>query len=139
MRHYEICIIVHPDQSEQVPAMIDRYKALVAEQGGQIHRIEDWGRRQLAYPIEKLVKAHYVLLNIECNFETITEIENGFRFNDAVLRHLTVKTKKAETEPSPMMKFVEKEEAKKATVAEEVIKEEDIDSDGDDGEDNENA
>lgn len=138
MRHYEICIIVHPDQSEQVPAMIDRYKALVAEQGGQIHRIEDWGRRQLAYPIEKLVKAHYVLLNIECNFETITEIENGFRFNDAVLRHLTVKAKKAETEPSPMMKFVEKEEAKKATVAEEVI-EEDIDSDGDDGEDNENA
>jgi len=138
MRHYEICIIVHPDQSEQVPAMIDRYKALVAEQGGQIHRIEDWGRRQLAYPIEKLVKAHYVLLNIECNFETITEIENGFRFNDAVLRHLTDKTKKAETEPSPMMKFVEKEEAKKATVAEEVI-EEDIDSDGDDGEDNENA
>ena len=138
MRHYEICIIVHPDQSEQVPAMIDRYKALVAEQGGQIHRIEDWGRRQLAYPIEKLVKAHYVLLNIECNFETITEIENGFRFNDAVLRHLTVKTKKAETEPSPMMKFVEKEEAKKATVAEAVI-EEDIDSDGDDGEDNENA
>lgn len=134
MRHYEICIIVHPDQSEQVPAMIDRYKALVAEQGGQIHRIEDWGRRQLAYPIEKLVKAHYVLLNIECNFETITKIENGFRFNDAVLRHLTVKTKKAETEPSPMMKFVEKEEAKKATVAEEVI-----DSDGDDGEDNENA
>ena len=74
MRHYEICIIVHPDQSEQVPAMIDRYKALVAEQGGQIHRIEDWGRRQLAYPIEKLVKAHYVLLNIECNFETITEM-----------------------------------------------------------------
>ena len=138
MRHYEICIIVHPDQSEQVPAMIDRYKALVAEQGGQIHRIEDWGRRQLAYPIEKLVKAHYVLLNIECNFETITEIENGFRFNDAVLRHLTVKTKKAETEPSPVMKFVEKEEAKKATVAEEVIGE-DIDSDGDDGEDNENA
>ena len=137
MRHYEICIIVHPDQSEQVPAMIDRYKALVAEQGGQIHRIEDWGRRQLAYPIEKLVKAHYVLLNIECNFETITEIENGFRFNDAVLRHLTVKTKKAETEPSPMMKFVEKEEAKKATVAE--VIEEDIDSDGDDGEDNENA
>ena len=138
MRHYEICIIVHPDQSEQVPAMIDRYKALVAEQGGQIHRIEDWGRRQLAYPIEKLVKAHYVLLNIECNFETITEIENGFRFNDAVLRHFTVKTKKAESEPSPMMKFVEKEGAKKATVAEEVI-EEDIDSDGDDGEDNENA
>ena len=79
MRHYEICIVVHPDQSEQVPAMIERYKNLVAEQGGKIHRIEDWGRRPLAYPIEKLVKAHYVLLNIECGHETILEIENGFR------------------------------------------------------------
>lgn len=113
MRHYELCIIVHPDQSEQVPAMIERYKSLVAEQGGQIHRIEDWGRRALAYPIEKLVKAHYLLLNIECNHETLAEIENGFRFNDAVLRHLTIKMKKAETAPSPMMKAVEKEEAKK--------------------------
>lgn len=114
MRHYELCIIVHPDQSEQVPAMIERYKTLVTEQGGQIHRIEDWGRRQLAYPIEKLVKAHYVLFNIECGHETLAEIENGFRFNDAILRHLTVKAKKAETAPSPMMKIVEKEEAKKA-------------------------
>ena len=114
MRHYELCIIVHPDQSEQVPAMIERYKTLVTEQGGQIHRIEDWGRRQLAYPIEKLVKAHYVLFNIECGHETLAEIENGFRFNDAILRYLTVKTKKAETAPSPMMKIVEKEEAKKA-------------------------
>ncbi|MBO5657907.1 MAG: 30S ribosomal protein S6 [Duodenibacillus sp.] len=116
MRHYELCIIVHPDQSEQVPAMIERYKNLVVEQGGQIHRIEDWGRRQLAYPIQKLVKAHYVLLNIECSNETLAEIENGFRFNDAVLRHLTIKTKKAETAPSVMMKVVEKEEAKKAAV-----------------------
>lgn len=113
MRHYEICIVVHPDQSEQVPAMIERYKTLVAEQGGKIHRIEDWGRRPLAYPIEKLVKAHYVLLNIECGHEMILEIENGFRFNDAVLRHLTVKTKHAETAPSPMMKVIEKEEARK--------------------------
>ena len=113
MRHYEICIVVHPDQSEQVPAMIERYKTLVAEQGGKIHRIEDWGRRPLAYPIEKLVKAHYVLLNIECGHETSLEIENGFRFNDAVLRHLTVKTKHAETAPSPMMKVIEKEEARK--------------------------
>ena len=113
MRHYEICIVVHPDQSEQVPAMIERYKTLVAEQGGKIHRIEDWGRRQLAYPIEKLVKAHYVLMNIECGHETIEEIENGFRFNDAILRHLTVKTKHAETAPSVMMKAVEKEEARK--------------------------
>ena len=87
MRHYELCVIVHPDQSEQVPAMIERYKALVLEQGGKIHRIEDWGRRQLAYPIAKLVKAHYVLMNIECTSETLAEIENGFRFNDAILRH----------------------------------------------------
>ncbi len=116
MRHYELCVIVHPDQSEQVPSMIERYKNLVLEQGGQIHRIEDWGRRQLAYPIQKLVKAHYVLLNIECTDATLAEIENGFRFNDAILRHLVVKTKKAETAPSVMMKIVEKEEAKKAAV-----------------------
>ena len=116
MRHYELCVIVHPDQSEQVPAMIERYKNLVLEQGGQIHRIEDWGRRQLAYPIQKLVKAHYVLMNIECSDATLAEIENGFRFNDAILRHLTVKTKKAETAPSVMMKVVEKEDAKKAAV-----------------------
>jgi small subunit ribosomal protein S6 len=114
MRHYEICFIVHPDQSEQVPAMIDRYKNLVTGQGGKVHRVEDWGRRQLAYPIEKLVKAHYVLLNIECGKPTLDELEHGFRYNDAVLRHLTVGLKKAETTPSPMMKVVEKEEAKKA-------------------------
>jgi small subunit ribosomal protein S6 len=114
MRHYEICFIVHPDQSEQVPAMIDRYKNLVTSQGGKIHRVEDWGRRQLAYPIDKLVKAHYVLLNIECGKPTLDELEHGFRYNDAVLRHLTVGTRKAETTPSPMMKIVEKEEAKKA-------------------------
>ena len=108
MRHYEICFIVHPDQSEQVPAMIERYKAAVESHGGKIHRLEDWGRRQLAYPIEKLVKAHYVLMNIECGPEVLEELENNFRYNDAVLRHLTVKMKKAETEPSPMMKAVEK-------------------------------
>ena len=118
MRHYEICILVHPDQSEQVPAMIERLKTLVAEQNGKIERVEDWGRRQLAYPIEKLVKAYYVLMNIECGHETIEEIENGFRFNDAILRHLTVKTKHAETAPSVMMKAVEKEEAKKVAAAE---------------------
>lgn len=117
MRHYEICFIVHPDQSEQVPAMIERYKSFVEGHGGKIHRLEDWGRRQLAYPIEKLVKAHYVLMNIECGPEVLDEIENGFRYNDAVLRHLTVKMKKAETEPSPMMKVVEKEEARKAANA----------------------
>jgi small subunit ribosomal protein S6 len=115
MRHYEICFIVHPDQSEQVPAMIERYKALITAQGGQVHRIEDWGRRQLAYPIDKLVKAHYVLMNVECGKATLDEIENGFRYNDAVLRHLTVGMKKAETGASPMMKVVEREEAKKAS------------------------
>ena len=104
MRHYEIVFIVHPDQSEQVPAMVERYKALVATHGGQIHRLEDWGRRQLAYPIQKMHKAHYVLMNIECDNVTLEELEHGFKFNDAVLRHLTIKTKRAITTPSPMMK-----------------------------------
>ena len=104
MRHYEIVFIVHPDQSEQVPAMVERYKALVATHGGQVHRLEDWGRRQLAYPIPKLHKAHYVLMNIECNGEVLAELEHGFKFNDAVLRHLTIKMKRAITDPSPMMK-----------------------------------
>lgn len=104
MRHYEIVFIVHPDQSEQVPAMIDRYKTLVSSRNGAIHRLEDWGRRQLAYPIQKVHKAHYVLMNIECDAETLAELENAFKFNDAVLRHLTVKMKQAATGPSPMMK-----------------------------------
>ena len=104
MRHYEIVFIVHPDQSEQVPAMVERYKALVATHGGQIHRLEDWGRRQLAYQIQKLHKAHYVLMNIECNNEALAELEHGFKFNDAVLRHLIIKMKHAVTTPSPMMK-----------------------------------
>ena len=110
MRHYEIVFIVHPDQSEQVPAMIDRYRTLIAGSKGAVHRVEDWGRRQLAYPIEKLVKAHYVLMNIECDGKTLDELENGFRYNDAVLRHLTIKMKRAETNPSPMMKVVERED-----------------------------
>ena len=104
MRHYEIVFIVHPDQSEQVPAMLERYKALIASHGGQIHRLEDWGRRQLAYPIQKLHKAHYVLMNIDCNNDALTELEHGFKFNDAILRHLTIKMKHAITTPSPMMK-----------------------------------
>ena len=104
MRHYEIVFIVHPDQSEQVPAMVERYKTLVTSHGGQIHRLEDWGRRQLAYPIQKLHKAHYVLMNIECTGDVLNELEHGFKFNDAVLRHLTIKMKKAVTTPSPMMK-----------------------------------
>jgi len=104
MRHYEIIFIVHPDQSEQVPAMVERYKSLVASRDGQVHRLEDWGRRQLAYPISKMHKAHYVLMNIECNGETLAELEHAFKFNDAVLRHLIVKMDKAHTTASPMMK-----------------------------------
>ena len=104
MRHYEIVFIVHPDQSDQVPAMVERYKTLVTGKNGAIHRLEDWGRRQMAYPIQKVHKAHYVLMNIECDGETLIELENAFKFNDAVLRHLTIKTDKAETVPSPMMK-----------------------------------
>ena len=104
MRHYEICFIVHPDQSEQVPAMVERYKGIVAARNGKVHRLEDWGRRQLAYPLAKVHKAHYVLMNIECDGETLGELEHAFRFNDAVLRHLTVKMTRAYTEPSPMMK-----------------------------------
>ncbi len=115
MRHYEVTFIVHPDQSEQVPAMVERYKSMITAQGGQIHRLEDWGRRQLAYPIQKLVKAHYVCMNIECGQPTLDELEHAFRYNDAVLRHLVVKMKKAETAPSPMMKIVEREEARKAS------------------------
>ena len=104
MRHYEIVFIVHPDQSEQVPAMIDRYKATIAAGSGKIHRIEDWGRRQMAYPIQKVFKAHYVLLNIEISQATLEELEHAFKFNDAVLRHLIVQKDAAETGPSPMMK-----------------------------------
>ena len=103
MRHYEIVFIVHPDQSEQVPAMVERYKSMITEAGGKIHRLEDWGRRQLAYQINKLHKAHYVLMNIEATPATIEELETGFRFNDAVLRHLTIQKKAAVTEPSVMM------------------------------------
>ena len=104
MRHYEIVFIVHPDQSEQVPAMVERYKSIVTTRNGQVHRLEDWGRRQMAYPIQKVHKAHYVLMNIECDGETLAELEHSFKFNDAVLRHLTIKMKKAVTTPSPMMK-----------------------------------
>ena len=118
MRHYEIVFIVHPDQSEQVPAMIERYKGIITTRGDVIHRVEDWGRRQMAYMIQKLAKAHYVCLNIECDSETLAEIETGFKFNDAVLRHLTVKMKRAETSPSPMMKAVQKEDAAKTHRAE---------------------
>ena len=104
MRHYELVFIVHPDQSEQVPAMIEKYQALIKKSKGIIHRLEDWGRLQLAYPIQKIHKAHYVLMNIECNLETLTEIEHTFKFNDAIIRHLVFGTKAAITAESPMMK-----------------------------------
>jgi small subunit ribosomal protein S6 len=104
MRHYEIVFIVHPDQSEQVPAMVERYRAMVTAGNGRIHRLEDWGRRQLAYPIAKMHKAHYVLMNIECDAATLTELEHAFKFNDAVLRHLIVAMREAAVTPSPMMK-----------------------------------
>ncbi|MFD0738097.1 30S ribosomal protein S6 [Lysobacter koreensis] len=105
MRHYEVVFLVHPDQSEQVPAMVERYKSLIEGGEGKIHRLEDWGRRQLAYPIENLVKAHYVLLNIEVNQAVLNELVDGFRFNDAVLRHLVMKRDAADTEQSLIMKF----------------------------------
>ena len=114
MRHYEIVLLIHPDQSEQVPAMLERYKSTITAGGGKVHRVEDWGRRQMAYMIQKLAKAHYLCINIECGKEVLTELETGFRFNDAVLRHLTVVKTKAETGPSVMMKSVEKDEARKA-------------------------
>lgn len=104
MRHYEICFIVHPDQSEQVPAMIERYKGVIDQHKGTVHRLEDWGRRQLTYPIQKVHKAHYVLMNIECDQETVNELEHSFKFSDAVLRHLIIKMTKAVSAPSPMMK-----------------------------------
>ena len=104
MRHYEIVFIVHPDQSEQVPQMVERYKGLIAAKSGTVHRLEDWGRRQLTYSIQKVHKAHYVLMNIECDNETLKELEHSFKFSDAVLRHLIVRMPKAVNAPSPMMK-----------------------------------
>ena len=110
MRHYEICFLVHPDQSEQVPAMLERYRSMIEEKGGSIHRLEDWGRKQLAYPVAKLHKAHYVLMNIECDGETLGELEGVFRFNDAVLRHLTIRRQDALTEQSEMLKAKEEKD-----------------------------
>lgn len=107
MRHYEVVFLVHPDQSEQVPAMIERYKALIENDGGKVHRLEDWGRRPLAYPIENLVKAHYVMLNIEVGEEVLKELLSTFQFNDAVLRHMAIRRKGPETEPSFILKSKE--------------------------------
>jgi small subunit ribosomal protein S6 len=122
MRHYEIVLMIHPDQSEQVPAMLERYKSMItadsADGKGKVHRVEDWGRRQLIYQINKLSKAHYLCLNIEASQAVMAELEHAFKFNDAVLRHLTVSKKKAETGPSSMMKTVEREETRKSQQAE---------------------
>jgi small subunit ribosomal protein S6 len=104
MKHYEIIFLVHPDQSEQVPGMIERYSNIVTQRKGKVHRLEDWGRRQLAYPIDKILKAHYVLMNIECDQEAIDEISNAFRYNDAVIRNLILNVKTSSTEPSPLLK-----------------------------------
>ncbi|PTQ80271.1 small subunit ribosomal protein S6 [Nitrosospira multiformis] len=124
MRHYEIIFIVHPDQSEQVSAMVERYRSIVTARNGQVHRLEDWGRRQLAYLIQKVHKAHYVLMNIECDQETLDELEHAFKFNDAILRHLTIKMDEPITAPSPMMREEKAkpapqpaEEAKETTLA----------------------
>jgi len=125
MRHYEVVFMVHPDQSEQVPAMIERYKTLIEGDNGKIHRLEDWGRRQLAYPIANLAKAHYVMLNIEVGQNALNELESGFRFNDAVLRHLVIKRDEADIEPSFIIKSKEKDDAKGSRRR---------DDDGDDGE-----
>ena len=120
MRHYEIVILVHPDQSEQVPAMIERYQSIVTSNKGIIHRLEDWGRRLLAYPINKVHKAHYVLMNIECDNDSLKQLAEAFRFNDAVIRNLVIKKNKAVTQPSPLFK-ADNEDKKEA--AEAVVKE----------------
>jgi small subunit ribosomal protein S6 len=118
VRHYEVVFLVHPDQSEQVPAMIDRYRAIVESDGGKIHRLEDWGRRQLAFPIAKVHKAHYVLMNIECGLEALNELESAFRFNDAVIREMVLAKKEAVTEPSPMGRQKEESESSSSREAE---------------------
>ncbi len=115
MRHYEIVFLVHPDQSEQVPHMVERYRATIENSGGTIHRLEDWGRRQLAFPINKIHKAHYVLMNVECGAEALAELESAFRFNDAVLRNLVIRRKAAVTETSPLAKEEEKEDSRPAS------------------------
>jgi small subunit ribosomal protein S6 len=136
MKHYEIVIIVHPDQSEQVPAMVERYRAVIEGKAGQIHRLEDWGRRQLAYPINKIHKAHYVLMNIECDVEVVKELVSAFRFNDAVIRHIVLNRKKAITEPSPLLTKKDEKETSSSTSYEEndypeIDEPEDHEDDGD--------
>ena len=141
MRHYEIVFLVHPDQSEQVPGMLERYRTLVESKGGKVHRSEDWGRLQLAYTIAKLHKAHYLLLNIECDSETLEELESIFRFNDAILRHMTVRRDEAVTEPSIMLKRKQEKDERESQRARKHYDDgdvEDIDEgDLDDGDDDE--
>ena len=137
MRHYEIVFLVHPDQSEQVPGMIERYSKLIESGEGKVHRLEDWGRRQLAYPIEKLAKAHYVMMNVEITAETLEEIESAFRFNDAVLRSLTIRRKEAVTETSPMMEAKEEKDGRESytKMSRDYVRDKSSDDD-DDGDDN---
>ncbi len=134
MRHYEIVFLVHPDQSEQVPAMVERYKGMIEGGEGKMHRLEDWGRRQLAYPINNLVKAHYVLMNIECSQTVLNELVDSFRFNDAILRHLVIKRDEADTEQSLIMKFKDEkgDKPERSDRGERRRRDDDSDSDGDD-------
>ncbi|MGA9469541.1 MAG: 30S ribosomal protein S6 [Candidatus Macondimonas sp.] len=133
MRHYEIVFLVHPDQSDQVPAMCERYRSLIEADGGHIHRLEDWGRRQLAYPIEKIYKAHYVLMNVECSQTVLNEIKSAFRFNDAVLRNLIISRPSADTAPSPLLKSRDEERSEESRSR--AAQRESVLADGDDDED----
>ena len=135
MRHYEIVFMVHPDQSDQVPGMIEKYSSLVKDGGGSVHRVEDWGRRQLAYPINKIHKAHYVLMDIECSAEVLDEISTLFRYNDAVIRDLVIKRKQAITELSDIMKAENESRERKARASQRMQEESDEDDDFDDDDD----
>jgi len=135
MRHYEVVFMVHPDQSEQVPAMVERYRSMIEGASGKIHRLEDWGRRQLAFPIAKVHKAHYVLMNIECGLETLRELESSFKFSDAVIRTLVIKRDEAVTAPSPLMK----ENEEQASHSDRGSEDSDSDSEGDSDEERESA
>ncbi len=134
MRHYEIVILVHPDQSEQVPGMIERYTSTVKGTGGQVHRLEDWGRRHLAYPINKIHKAHYILMNVECTDEALGELTHNFRFNDAILRDLVIRKKEAVTEVSPI-KLADSRDDRRAAPSRKVEEAEVEDQDEDEGDD----
>jgi small subunit ribosomal protein S6 len=142
MRHYEIVFMVHPDQSDQVPGMIEKYTTLVTESGGTVHRLEDWGRRQLAYPINKIHKAHYVLMNVECGQDVLDEITTLFRYNDAVLRNLVIKRKEAVTDMSDIMKAENESRERKARVSQRMQEEAEYEapeSDDDDTDDNDES